>query len=105
MTTKANNHFAPQFYLKNFSHDPNKNKIFTCQLLVEHEKVPTWQPLSIKKRVAQKRHLYTRVKEEKESDEKTIEDIQPMIRDLNKRLLATEEIDDVQFFLDINQSN
>ncbi len=36
---------------------------------------------------------------------RTLDEIQPMIHALKKRLISTEGIDDVQFFLDINQNN
>lgn len=53
-----NNHYVPQFYLRNFSKD--KNKIWVYSLLVPHTKVPYWEEKSIK-HVAVWKDFYTRI--------------------------------------------
>lgn len=61
-----NNHYVPQFYLKNWSED--RNTIFTYPLLVSNENVPYWNRESIRN-IAVWRDLYTRKIEQQEIDD------------------------------------
>ncbi len=51
-----NNHYVPQFYLRNWSQDGKT--VLTYRTLVSSSSVPMWEPLSIE-RVASHQHLYT----------------------------------------------
>lgn len=53
---KKDNHYVPQFYLKQWSYD-TKN-IYVYRRLVSHKKVPYWSEESIKY-IAKQLHLYT----------------------------------------------
>ena len=61
-----NNHYVPQFYLKNWSEDGNT--IFTYPLLVSNEKFPYWNRESIRN-IAVWRDLYTRKIAQQEIDD------------------------------------
>lgn len=51
-----NNHYVPQFYLRNWSQDGKT--ILTYRTLVSSNKVPMWELMSIE-RIASRQHLYT----------------------------------------------
>lgn len=85
------NHYIPQFYLKQWSTD-NSPKVWEYRLLVSHEKVPEWQQVSIKDSTGWHRDLYTGIIEDVETDE--IENwyesdierpVQPVIQKVNNR--------------------
>lgn len=60
------NHYVPQFYLKQWSQDGNH--IWTYQILVSNENVPTWKRRAIKG-VAYLRDLYTEIQNNNEVDD------------------------------------
>ena len=61
-----NNHYVPQFYLKNFSLDGKK--LFVYRTLVPNNNFPVWKSYSIRS-VAMQTHLYTSIINGRESDE------------------------------------
>jgi len=63
---KRDNHFVPQFYLKQWSEDGNR--IWLYQILVSHERVPEWKLQSIRG-IAYHSDLYTTTADGYEVDE------------------------------------
>ncbi|HEY3390920.1 MAG TPA: DUF4238 domain-containing protein [Prolixibacteraceae bacterium] len=61
-----NNHYIPQFYLKNWSQDGSR--IFVYSLLVPDSRIPDWRPQKIKS-TAVWNDFYTRNEEKKEIDD------------------------------------
>ena len=61
-----NNHFVPQFYLRQWSDDGAR--IWAYRLLVEHQNVPDWSQVAIRS-AASVRDLYTQLISGKEADE------------------------------------
>lgn len=63
---KKNNHYLPQFYLRNWSYDKLTTNVY--RKLVPNKNVPLWQNYSIRV-VAKQEHLYTKIVNGIESDE------------------------------------
>ena len=61
-----NNHFVPQFYLRQWSGDGRR--VWSYRLLVENDRVPLWSHASIE-RLAMRRDLYTSVVSGAEMDD------------------------------------
>ncbi len=64
--TSRDNHFIPQFYLRNWSDDGKH--IWAYRILISHKNVPEWEYRSIEK-TAYLRDLYTTYMDEKEIDD------------------------------------
>lgn len=67
MAGRAEHHYVPRVYLKNFA--GADGKLFVYRILVSHPNVPEWKPFSPKAGIAYHAHLYTRMVSELESDE------------------------------------
>lgn len=65
MNIRANNHFVPEFYLKNFCN--SEGDIFVSRLIVSDERVPLWFPKK-PSQIAYQEHLYTSVSAEEKRD-------------------------------------
>ncbi|MGX7071649.1 DUF4238 domain-containing protein [Helcococcus kunzii] len=91
MTISRNNHYVPQFYLKNWSKD-NKN-IFVYKTIVPDKRVPIWNLQSIKK-TATMRDLYTFYDGLEESDyfEKTFGGIESDVKNIIDDILITNKV-------------
>ncbi|MGH1463513.1 MAG: DUF4238 domain-containing protein [Neptuniibacter sp.] len=63
---RANNHYVPKLYLKQW--EDSSNKICVYKTLVSHENEQMWQTRSASK-IAYQRHLYTQLVSGQESDE------------------------------------
>ncbi len=63
---RANNHFVPEGYLKNWC--TTNNKLWRYELLAPHDNVPEWKESS-SRGIAYHRHLYTRLIAGEESDD------------------------------------
>lgn len=67
MNITANNHFVPRVYLRNFSSDGKQ--IWSYKILVPDSRIPPWNLISISKKAAVQKNLYTSMIGGKESDE------------------------------------
>ncbi len=64
---RRENHYVPQFLLRNFALPNSPSEVLEYRLLVEHDSVPQWESRAIKA-VAKHRDLYTVAHETGESD-------------------------------------
>lgn len=63
---RANNHFVPEGFLRNWCN--TNNKLWRYEILVPHKNVPAWKESS-PKAIAKHKHLYTRLIAGEESDD------------------------------------
>jgi hypothetical protein len=62
---RVRNHYVPELYLKQWEHE---GSISTYRLLVPHDNFPLWEESSLKS-IAYRRHLYTSLAGQEETDE------------------------------------
>ncbi len=67
MQFKRDNHYIPQFYLKQWGN--SEKKVWEYRLLVSHDEVPLWQLSSIKGSLGWHKDLYTGIENDAETDE------------------------------------
>jgi hypothetical protein len=66
MTLARDNHFVPQFYLRNFS--STSGEVHEYRTLVSHSSVPLWKPVNVAG-TAYEKNLYTRIHRGEETDD------------------------------------
>jgi hypothetical protein len=66
MALTRDNHFVPQFYLRNFA--SSSNVVYEYRILVSHSAVPIWKPVHVAG-TGYEKNLYTRIVQGEEADD------------------------------------